>query len=88
MVVVPSALVVKLDHEKSKSWILDSACTSPIANRRDYFHTSIECNGTIQVGVNECFQSYGSGTVKIETVVYGVTHNVPLNDVLCAPKFV
>lgn len=86
MVFVPSGLVVKLDQEKSESWMLDSAYTMHNPSRRDYFHTFCECNDTIQVGNNEFMQSIGSESVTIETVVDNVTHNIALNDVIYAPK--
>lgn len=55
----------KRQKTESAKWILESGCTSHMANCRDYFRNFISSNGVVKVGDSEKIGSEGLGRVKL-----------------------
>lgn len=67
--------------------ILYSSCTSHVINEKSNFETTFPHRGEIQVGNDEFIEAKGVGAVEVETIVDSKKHNIVLQDVLYAPKF-
>lgn len=84
MVILSSAFLTRPKSETEKKWILIPACTSHMWNEKRQFCTFCERKKHIRVGNNEYIQSFEIKTVRVESIVNDVCHNLVLHDVLYA----
>lgn len=83
---IPSALITVPRDSTSKYWMMDSACTKHMANRREYFVDFTPGHGVVQVGNNETIQSYGTGSVRVLGTSNGQRNYVTLHNVAYVPE--